>query len=105
LEYSVLDPTITHSVAERQLTTILFGSHSPTVITGDDNGTVSVFKICKGGLTNTAEDELEITDNGIISPVNQQPSQHDEQQHWNTTEAQRLQEIVLSKLTANTVQG
>jgi hypothetical protein len=75
------------------------------VITGDDDGTVSVFKICKGTSTNTADDDLEVTDNGIISPGNQLQSQHVELQQWNAIEAQRLQDVILSKLSASTGQS
>ncbi|KAJ3102385.1 WD repeat-containing protein 78 [Phlyctochytrium planicorne] len=48
LQFSVLDPAILHTVLDRRLTAIIFATRSPTVLIGDDNGTVSVFNL-KGG--------------------------------------------------------
>ncbi|KAJ3326968.1 WD repeat-containing protein 78 [Blyttiomyces sp. JEL0837] len=45
LQYSVLDPIILHTVLDRQLTSILFASKSPTVLIGDDNGAVNVYNL------------------------------------------------------------
>ncbi|KAI8847600.1 WD40-repeat-containing domain protein [Chytridium lagenaria] len=48
LQFSVLDPAILHTVLDRRLTAIIFAARSPTVLIGDDNGTVSVFNL-RGG--------------------------------------------------------
>ncbi|KAJ3033062.1 WD repeat-containing protein 78 [Rhizophlyctis rosea] len=45
LSFSVLDPVILHSVLDRQLTTIIFASQTPCILTGDDNGAVNVYKL------------------------------------------------------------
>ncbi|KAI8606905.1 WD40-repeat-containing domain protein, partial [Chytriomyces sp. MP71] len=45
LKTSVLDPVIVHTVLDRQLTSIIFGSKSPCILIGDDSGAVSVFNI------------------------------------------------------------
>jgi hypothetical protein len=45
LLYCSLDPAISHNVLDRKLTRVGFSPHSPTLITGDDSGAVSVFKI------------------------------------------------------------
>jgi hypothetical protein len=42
-----LDPIIVQSVLDRQLTSILFASQSPIILTGDDNGVVNVYKLVK----------------------------------------------------------
>ncbi|KND02527.1 uncharacterized protein SPPG_02986 [Spizellomyces punctatus DAOM BR117] len=47
LQLSVLDPAILHTVLDRRLTSIIFASKSPAVLTGDDNGAVNVYKLRK----------------------------------------------------------
>ncbi|KAI9099413.1 WD40-repeat-containing domain protein [Phlyctochytrium arcticum] len=47
LQFSVLDPAILHTVLDRQLTSIVFASKSPVVLTGDDTGAVNVYKLKK----------------------------------------------------------
>ncbi|KAJ3171990.1 WD repeat-containing protein 78 [Geranomyces variabilis] len=49
LHFSVLDPVILHTVLDRQLTSIIFAHKSPVVLTGDDNGSVNVYKLKKLG--------------------------------------------------------
>ncbi|KAI8818423.1 WD40-repeat-containing domain protein [Fimicolochytrium jonesii] len=49
LQFSVLDPVILHTVLDRQLTTIVFAHTTPVVLTGDDNGSVNVYKLKKLG--------------------------------------------------------
>ncbi|KAJ3110400.1 WD repeat-containing protein 78 [Phlyctochytrium bullatum] len=51
LQFSVLDPAILHTVLDRRLTAIIFATRSPTVLIGDDNGTVSVFNLKGGGVS------------------------------------------------------
>ena len=106
LECSVLDPTIVHSVAEGKLNTINFGSHSPVVLTGDNDGNVNVFKICKGSKKNTASPDgsgtIDDTADGIISPVANLPSHHANHQQWKAAEAKRLLKIIHSRTTTPT---
>ncbi|KAI9343174.1 WD40-repeat-containing domain protein [Obelidium mucronatum] len=47
LKHSVLDPIVIHTVLDRQLTSIIFGSKSSCILTGDDSGAVTVFNIKK----------------------------------------------------------
>ena len=102
LNCSVLDPIISLTLEEK-LSCLNFASRSPIVITGDDNGSISVFKICKGSKDVSADDKLQDTDNGIISPVFQLPLQQTEQIQWRAKEAQKLQDVIASKLTVNVV--
>ena len=44
---STLDPVVVQAVLDRQLTSVLFASKSPVLLTGDDNGVVNVYKYFK----------------------------------------------------------
>ncbi|KAI8909414.1 WD40-repeat-containing domain protein [Powellomyces hirtus] len=57
LQFSVLDPVILHTVLDRQLTSIIFAHKSPVVLTGDDNGSVNVYKLKKLGGANITTTE------------------------------------------------
>ncbi|KAI8801466.1 WD40-repeat-containing domain protein [Cladochytrium replicatum] len=45
LQFSVLDPVLSHTVLDRSLTSITFASRTPVVLTGDDTGAISVYKL------------------------------------------------------------
>ncbi|KAJ3340303.1 hypothetical protein HDU93_007144 [Gonapodya sp. JEL0774] len=40
-----LDPIILHTVLDRNLTTMLFSNEYPALLTGDDSGSVNVYKV------------------------------------------------------------
>ncbi|KAJ3247238.1 WD repeat-containing protein 78 [Chytriomyces hyalinus] len=68
LKHSVLDPVVVHTVLDRQLTSILFGSKSPCILVGDDSGSVSVFTLKKpsfkkGDVDTGGEDQAAILEN------------------------------------------
>ncbi|KAJ3091377.1 WD repeat-containing protein 78 [Quaeritorhiza haematococci] len=77
LQHSVLDPIVLHTVLDRQLTCIVFGSKSPVVLIGDNNGAVSVYTLQK-------------SDGGPSAPAAQQPKSREQQ-------AQQLADIMSSK--------
>jgi WD40 repeat protein len=45
LSFSLLTPVIAHSVLDHSLMRLSFSPDAPSVLTGDDNGTVMVYKI------------------------------------------------------------
>ncbi|ORZ39927.1 WD40-repeat-containing domain protein [Catenaria anguillulae PL171] len=45
LSQSVLDPTVVHSVLDQRLMCCLFGLETPILVTGDDAGSVNVYKL------------------------------------------------------------
>ncbi|ORY35217.1 WD40 repeat-like protein [Rhizoclosmatium globosum] len=47
LKHSVLDPIVIHTVLDRQLTSLIFGSKSSCILIGDDSGSVTVFNLKK----------------------------------------------------------
>lgn len=94
MKYSVLDPAINHSVLDRQLTSISFASQSPVVITGDDFGTVSVYKICKNS---GQRNEYEETDDGVMSEYLKLPISDEAYVQWKQDEAKGLSEVLASK--------
>ncbi|KAJ3024410.1 UNVERIFIED_CONTAM: WD repeat-containing protein 78 [Siphonaria sp. JEL0065] len=65
LKHSVLDPIVIHTVLDRQLTSLIFGSKSSCILTGDDSGSVTVFNIKKPTSTRKVEPEV------ILSPEEQ----------------------------------
>ncbi len=100
MKYSVLDPVMNHNILDRQLTAISFASQSPLVITGDDYGAVSVFKICKNGggyLVN--QNEEQDTADGIINDMAKVPSSDASYQTWRSEEAKGLSGVISAKLS------
>ncbi|KAJ3321694.1 WD repeat-containing protein 78 [Boothiomyces sp. JEL0866] len=93
LEFSVLDPIINHNVLDRQLTSVAFASKSPIVITGDDYGAVTLYKICK----NTSS-ELEATCSGIINPLATGDLNDESVQQWRQEQAHALTQVLSSKV-------
>jgi WD40 repeat protein len=100
LENSSLDPTITHSVLDRQLTCILFGACSPIVVTGDDYGVITVYKLCKQGAA--TEDPNSI---GFISPYAAGSSTDEEVKAWKQQQSQALQDMITSKINSSSLVG
>ncbi|KAJ1496891.1 WD repeat-containing protein 78 [Coelomomyces lativittatus] len=47
LSQSVLDPIITHTVLDQHLLSCLFAPQTPVLVTGDENGSVNVYKLRK----------------------------------------------------------
>ncbi|KAJ3273838.1 WD repeat-containing protein 78 [Terramyces sp. JEL0728] len=93
LEFSVLDPVINHNVLDRQLTAIAFASKSPIVITGDDYGAITLYKICK----NTSSD-VEATCSGIINPLATGNPNEEAVQQWRQEQAHALSQILATKV-------
>ncbi|KAH6573738.1 hypothetical protein BASA60_005920 [Batrachochytrium salamandrivorans] len=95
LKCSVLDPIISHNVLDRQLTTMLFASQSPTVITGDDNGVVTVYKIC-----HPSEVEKDTLTTGRMD-ARAGLGMHDEiAQEWRLQNSLELQKVIAEKINA-----
>ncbi|KAI8926599.1 WD40-repeat-containing domain protein [Entophlyctis helioformis] len=95
LQFSVLDPIINHNVLDRQLTSIMFASQSPTILTGDDYGAVTVYKICR----NMANDE-DASTAGIMD-TRAGMSAYDEQvQAWKGQQAHALTTVIMEKNNA-----
>ncbi|KAJ3296363.1 WD repeat-containing protein 78 [Borealophlyctis nickersoniae] len=63
---NTLDPAILHSVLDRQLTSMIFASRSPAILTGDDNGAVNVYKLRRVGTLPGSE-----TGADLLSPEDQ----------------------------------
>lgn len=101
LSFSVLDPAIHHNVLDRQLTSISFATQAPLVITGDDFGAVSVYKICKGEGIASLIQEAGATDDGIINEAATLPPLDERFQSWRTEEAKRLTEIMAARVRVN----
>lgn len=92
LEYSVLDPAITHSVLDRQFTSINFAAKSPTVATGDDFGAVMLYKLCKAG-----HEDDDLATSGLVSPYASIHLQSPEAQQWRAEQIQLLNAVIASK--------
>jgi hypothetical protein len=87
-----LDPVITHSVLDRQFTSISFANKSPTVATGDDFGAVLLYKLCKNG----KEENAAVS--GLVSPyASMIHSQNPEVLEWKAEQAQNLNFVIKSK--------
>ncbi|KAI8903795.1 WD40-repeat-containing domain protein [Gorgonomyces haynaldii] len=84
-----LDPAITQNVLDRHLTTVSFATKSPIVVTGDDMGAVSVFKLCRGSVH-----EEEVIACGISVPVFE--NQEQERKH-KAEQAHQLSELIQFK--------
>ena len=75
LGFSVLDPVILHSVLDRKLTCIVFAENSPSVMIGDDTGSVNVYKIHNlaniSNLTDQEQADLlaKVVDTSLMSRV------------------------------------
>ncbi|KAJ3304591.1 WD repeat-containing protein 78 [Kappamyces sp. JEL0829] len=99
LRYSVLDPVINHSVLDRQLTAMCFASQGPIVVTGDDYGAVSVFKICKnGGGYMTSKEEEQDTADGIMNENAKLLPSESSFHAWRQEEAKGLADVIGAKL-------
>jgi hypothetical protein len=86
------------------LTAITFASQSPIVITGDDFGTISVYKICKSnGQTgyHSKRNEVEETDDGFLSEDLKLPSNDERYLRWRQEEAKILNDILTLKENQN----
>ena len=92
IEFIRLDPVVNHSIPDRQWTSILFASQSPTVLTGDDYGIVTVYKISRNG--NQDED---VTTMGIMSPFVSINSNDEDAIEWRNAQAQQLANVILAK--------
>lgn len=46
---SPLDPVISHSVLDRQISFVSFARKSPCIVTGDNSGTATMYKLCMSG--------------------------------------------------------
>jgi WD40 repeat protein len=93
LEFSVLDPAINHVVLDRQFTAVQFGLLSPTVLTGDDNGAVTVYKLCR----HIGPDEDQ-TSNGISSPFVTGGYDDEQARQWKQDQSQVLNNVLNSKV-------
>lgn len=47
---------LVHTVLDRQLTSITFGSESSVILSGDNNGVVNVYKMVKGNAHDESKD-------------------------------------------------
>ncbi|KAL2916982.1 hypothetical protein HK105_203414 [Polyrhizophydium stewartii] len=95
LQFSVLDPIINHNVLDRQLTSVMFASQSPTILTGDDYGAVTVYKICRNMIS-----EEDASTSGIMN-VHAGMSPYDEAvQMWKASEAVALMQVITEKNSA-----
>ena len=83
-----LDPVITQSVLDRQLTTILFASESPVILTGDDNGAINVYKMYK------ISGHVEGASTGLKAKISDPK--------WVEQQAQSLQSVLTAKLNGIT---
>ncbi|KAJ8325836.1 hypothetical protein O5D80_006023 [Batrachochytrium dendrobatidis] len=98
LEFSVLDPIINHYVLDRQLTSVVFASQSPTILTGDDYGTVTVYKICRNGNGGTGD---EIASTTGIMDLRAGLNPYDETVvAWKSQESNTLLKIMAEKNSA-----
>ncbi|KAJ2995330.1 WD repeat-containing protein 78 [Globomyces sp. JEL0801] len=95
LEFSVLDPIINHNVLDRQLTAVAFASQSPVVITGDDYGAVTFYKLCR----QTQHSDSQDTCSGIISPFAKSPITDEGAQQWRLDQQNMLLSVIQSKVT------
>lgn len=87
-----LDPVITHSVLDRQFTSVSFATKSPTVVTGDDFGAVMLYKLCKG---NGHDEEDAVS--GLVSPYATISPATPEAAQWRSAQAQALTNLIASK--------
>jgi hypothetical protein len=94
LTFSALDPAINHTVLDRQFTTVTFGSQSPTVITGDDNGVIYVLKLCKN-----LEADDDPTSNGIMSAYGSGQFVDEHTKEWRQEQIQALNNVINSKIS------
>jgi dynein intermediate chain 4, axonemal len=94
LGFSALDPAINHVVLDRQLTAVQFGSVSPTVLTGDDYGAVTVYKLCR----HIGPDE-DPTSNGILSPFVSVGYNAEQTRLWKQEQTQSLSNALASKVS------
>jgi hypothetical protein len=85
-----LDPAINHNVLDRKLTTVIFSNHSSTIVTGDDNGTVTLYKLSSATAENASI-------SGIYSPYTQQSHFDPKAAEWRAEQAQTLNNLVNSK--------
>eukprot|EP00842_Homolaphlyctis_polyrhiza_P001053 jgi/Hompol1/1949/HPOL_005792-RA len=92
LQFSVLDPIINHNVLDRQLTSVTFASLSPTILTGDDYGAVTVYKICR----NVPSDE-DASISGIMDTRAGLNPHDPEVVAWRTREATELMNVIVEK--------
>ena len=92
LQSSVLDPIINHNVLDRKFTSVLFSSKSPTILTGDDNGSITVYKLCKSVLN---EDDTSTA--GIIDARASLPSYNESAAVWRAQQAATLQQLISGK--------
>jgi WD40 repeat protein len=96
LEFSVLDPAINHVVLDRQLTAVHFGTTSPTVLTGDDYGAVTVYKLCR----HIGPDD-DPTSNGVLSPFVQASSTEEQIRQWKQDQMQLLTNVIHTKVNSS----
>ena len=92
LLHSVLDPAINHNVLDRKLSCVIFSSHSATIVTGDDNGAVTLFKLSSATAGNTSV-------SGIYSPHAQLSPFDPKGSEWRAEQAQILNNVVNAKKT------
>jgi hypothetical protein len=90
-----LDPAINHAVLDRNLTSVQFGTISPTVMTGDDYGAVTVYKLCR----HIGPDE-DPTSNGFVSIVRGKSTSDENVKKWKKEQIIALNQVISSKATA-----
>ncbi|KAJ3411503.1 WD repeat-containing protein 78 [Chytridiales sp. JEL 0842] len=104
LQYSVLDPVILHTVLDRQLTTITFGSKSSIILTGDDNGSVNVYSLRQntisalpGGHHQENVPKATAGPGFAVGGVGLEGGREAEYEAWYEKQMEQLMEVILSK--------
>lgn len=91
-EFSVLDPALTHSVLDRQLTAVTFSKQSSTILTGDDYGAVIMYKLCRGAGHDTGAPV-----SGLVAPFLGLDQRDPRVLQWKQEQSRKLVDLIASK--------